>query len=183
VPIAPTTSKAANTNGTFDNTASLCLAGDARRRTLRRQRLLPSHYQQPSAHDASKRRCAPPRNSGGPQPESRGEPGFASLPSSRTLVSAPWRARKPRRLRTDLMRVASGLLSPAMAYLASSPPAGGRPALYEKGRISATNYGEKVLLFLVRRKTTWDYSKCHKRRRQARRARFAPRTRPSGLAP
>ena len=93
-------------------------------------------------------------------------------------MSAPWRARKPRRLRTDLMRVASGLLSPAVA---SSPPAGGRPALYEKGRISTTNYGEKVFLFLVRRK--WDYSKCHKRRRQARRARFAPRTRPSGLAP
>ena len=67
------------------------------------------------------------------------------------------------------MRVASGLLSPAVA---SSPPAGGRPALYEKGRISTTNYGEKVFLFLVRRK--WDYSKCHKRRRQARRARFAP---------
>ena len=67
------------------------------------------------------------------------------------------------------MRVASGLLSPAVA---SSPPAGGRPALYEKGRISMTNYGEKVFLFLVRRK--WDYSKCHKRRRQARRARFAP---------
>src|SRR6516162_10963250 len=78
-------------------------------------------------------------------------------------------ARKPRRLRTDLMRVAAGLLSPAVA---SSPPAGGRPALYDKGRISTTNYGEKVFLFLVRRK--WDYSKCHKRRRQARRARFAP---------
>ena len=52
-------------------------------------------------------------------------------------------ARKPRRLRIDLMRVVSGLLLPAVAYLA-------------------------------RRKTRWDYSKCHKRRRQARRARFAP---------
>jgi hypothetical protein len=41
------------------------------------------------------------------------------------------------------MRVVSGLLLPAVAYLA-------------------------------RRKTRWDYSKCHKRRRQARRARFAP---------
>ena len=92
-------------------------------------------------------------------------------------------ARKPRRLRTNLKRVASGLPSPAMAYLASSPPAGGRPALYEKGRISATNYGEKVLLFHVRRKTTWDYSRCQKRRRQARRVRFAPHTIPSGLAP
>ena len=45
--------------------------------------------------------------------------------------------------RIDLMRVVSGLLLPAVAYLA-------------------------------RRKTRWDYSKCHKRRRQARRARFAP---------
>ena len=52
-------------------------------------------------------------------------------------------ARKPRRLRIDLMRVVFGLLLPAVAYLA-------------------------------RRKTRWDYSKCHKRRRQARRARFAP---------
>src|SRR5580704_573445 len=43
----------------------------------------------------------------------------------------------------DLMRVVSGLLLPAVAYLA-------------------------------RRKTRWDYSKFHKRRRQARRARFAP---------
>ena len=41
------------------------------------------------------------------------------------------------------MRVVSGLLLPAVAYLG-------------------------------RRKTRWDYSKCHKRRRQARRARFAP---------
>ena len=60
-------------------------------------------------------------------------------------------ARKPRRLRIDLMRAVSGLLLPAVAYLA-------------------------------RRKTRWDYSKCHKRRRLARRARFCPHTRPSGLA-
>jgi hypothetical protein len=34
-------------------------------------------------------------NSGGLQPENRGEPGFASLPTSRTLVSAPWRRANP----------------------------------------------------------------------------------------
>ena len=45
--------------------------------------------------------------------------------------------------RIDLMRVVSGLLLPAVAYLA-------------------------------RRKTRWDYSKCNKRRRQARRARLPP---------
>ena len=32
----------------------------------------------------------------------------------------------------------------------SFPPACGRPALDEKRRISATNYGEKVSRFLVR---------------------------------
>lgn len=31
-----------------------------------------------------------------------------------------------------------------------------------------------AVAYLARRKTRWDYSKCHKRRRQARRARFAP---------
>jgi adenylate cyclase len=36
-----------------------------------------------------------PRNSGGPQPESRRGLGFAPLPSSRTLVSAPWRRANP----------------------------------------------------------------------------------------
>ena len=35
----------------------------------------------------------------------------------------------------------------------------------------------------IRDETRWDYSKCHKRRRQARRARFAPILDPSGLAP
>jgi len=81
--------------------------------------------------------------------------------------------------------IAAGLSQRAGASLDSHPcqapgrwcrRRGGAQTPQAQDRLDARRLWIAVarVAYLARRKTRWDYSKCHKRRSQARRARFAP---------